>query len=129
MSDEFKLQWSVSLAPVAQYAKGHMFNFRGDTVEELNDLFDAVLASETVQKALDVAALLTAAEVVVNTPAASSADQGATVTQLPAQDLKTCAHGVREFKTGNNKNTGKAWAGWFCPEKNKSAQCAVIWRD
>ena len=51
------------------------------------------------------------------------------MTQLPAQDLKTCAHGVREFKQGTNAKTGKAWAGWFCPEKNKSAQCAVIWRD
>lgn len=127
MSDEFKVQWSVSLPPVAQYAKGHMFNFRADTPEELEVLFDKVLASETIQKALDVANLLTGAQTVVSTPAPAA--QGATVTQHPAaQGLHTCSHGVREYKEGTNRQ-GKAYAGWFCPEKNRNAQCAPEWKD
>ena len=130
MSDEFKLQWSVSLPPVAQYAKGHMFNFRSDTVEGLTALFDEVLASETVQKALDVAALLTGAQTVTTAtaPAAVPTDGGATVTQLPTGDLKTCNHGVREYKEGTNRS-GKRYAGWFCPSKNKNDECKPVWKD
>lgn len=129
MSDEFKLQWSVSLAPVAQYAKGHMFNFRGNSVAELEALFDEVLQSETIEKALEVASMLTAVDAIQTAlpqndrPAVQAVpDQGASVTEL-----RTCAHGKRQYKEGTNKNTGKAWSGWFCPERNKSAQCDVDW--
>lgn len=123
MSDEFKLQWSVSLAPVAQYAKGHMFNFRGNTVEELNSLFDEVLGSETVQKALDVAALLTAADVVTTaTKGAGQESQG----ESNVTALKTCAHGVRERREGTNSR-GK-WVGYMCPQpKGAKDKCDPIW--
>lgn len=129
MSDEFKLQWSVSLPPVAQYAKGHMLNIRGESVEEVNAIFDQVLESGFIQKALDVAALVCAGHVVQEAAAAPQQDQSATVTQHPAsQGLKTCAHGVREFRSGTNRQ-GKPYKGWFCPEKNRNAQCAVVWED
>lgn len=130
VSDEFKVQWSVSLPPVAQYAKGHMFNFRADTAAELEALFDEVLASQTIQKALDVAALLTGAQVVTQTTAAPAPQpqqaQGATVTQHPAAaGLHTCEHGVREYRTGTSRKG--PWAGWFCPAKVKN--CSPEWED
>ena len=73
MSDEFKLQWSVSLPPSAQYAKGHMMNLRANTVEEMDALLTEFLNSEVIAKATDAAALLVGAQVVVETPASSGA--------------------------------------------------------
>jgi hypothetical protein len=65
MSDEtFKVQWSVSLPPVAQYAKGHMLNLRGQTVEEVNELLDAVLENDGtfLVKAIEVGSVLLVAQ-------------------------------------------------------------------
>lgn len=132
MSDEgFKLQWSVSLPPVAQYAKGHMMNFRADTAEELNALLDEVLAQETVDKAMSVAALFTGAQVVHSpapAPAAPAAE--AAPAAAPVGQVKTCAHGVRTRRTGTNAKTGKAWVGHFCPQpKGAPDQCDPVFGD
>lgn len=129
MSDEFKVQWTVSLPPVAQYAKGHMFNFRGETVDELNAIFDEVLASETLDKAISVASLLCGMDNVQN------AGNEPAVRSVPTQNdeptnvstIKTCSHGKRTYRSG--EKNGKAWAGWFCPERNRSAQCDAVWED
>lgn len=125
MSDEFKLQWSISLPPVAQYAKGHMFNLRADTVEEMNALFDEVIASETMEKALSVAELLTGVQTVTSVMNNdSSSPSGDTSNVAP---LKTCQHGKRVYKSGHGKKGD--WEGWFCPEKNRNQQCDVVWGD
>lgn len=134
MSDEFKLQWSVSLPPVAQYAKGHMFNFRADTVAELEALFDTVLESETVQKALDVASLLTAGSVVTSTPtAAAQPAQGATVTPINGATAKFCEHGQRERKEGvakSGRNAGSPYVAHYCPlPQGNSNRCKPIYED
>ena len=74
-------------------------------------------------------ALLRAAAVVTEGVAAPASTEGTSEQSSNVAHLKTCNHGVREYKEGKNRNTGKPWAGWFCPEKNKSAQCAVVWKD
>lgn len=132
MSDEFKVQWSVSLPPSAQYAKGDMLNLRGETVDEVEAIFDEVLAGEFIGKASQVAGILRAAQTVTETPAggsnsqsaapASSGDSGGGVS-----NLRVCEHGKRTRREGTSAK-GK-WVGHFCPEKNKSQQCAVQWED
>lgn len=131
MSD-YKIQWNISLPPVAQYAKGHMLNIAAESLEELNEYLDALIASDTLEKAVGVAASLAAlsgvvpdaARTIASVPsesaAASSAGPDATVTQL-----RTCAHGKREYKEG--WKNGKKWSGYFCPEKAKANQCEVDW--
>lgn len=133
MSDEFKLQWSVSLAPVAQYAKGHMFNFRGNTVEELNSLFDEVLAADTIDKALSVAELLAGAQVVKESTGSSQSeskgsnapDEGNTSS---GNLVRMCKHGKRQRRSGT-KN-GNTWVGWFCPtDRGTPDQCKPDFED
>lgn len=131
MSDEgFKLQWSVSLPPVAQYAKGHMMNFRADTAEELNALLDEVLAQETVDKALAVAELFTGGQVVHSGPPATVTPIQAAPSAAPVGEVKTCAHGVRTRRAGGGTGGKKAWVGYFCPlQKGDPAQCKAIFED
>lgn len=133
MSDEFKVQWSVSLPPAAQYAKGDMLNLRGNTVEDVDALFDAVLAEDAafLAKAAEVGALLRGAQV-VNMPdepaqPAVAAAPAASGDGAPVAQLRVCSHGKRVRREGTGSK-GK-WAGWFCPEKNRSNQCAVEWED
>lgn len=130
MSD-YKIQWNISLPPVAQYAKGHMLNIAAESLDELNDYLDQLENSDTLDKAVLVAAKLAAlsgvverlgGEVVNDSPQERSSGNGATVTQL-----RTCEHGKREYKTGYGKK-GK-WEGYFCPEKDRSKQCDVDWVD
>ncbi len=125
MSDEFKVQWSISLPPAAQYAKGDMLNLRGGTVSEVEGIFDEILNSDFIEKATDVANLLRGAAVVT--------DSGATTESAPATESApvaghVCQHGKREHRKGTNK-AGKPYEGWFCPEKNRNAQCDVVWAD
>lgn len=102
----------------------------GDSTEDLAEKLDAV-TEELLQKIADTAALFRAAHTVAAggvTTDASDSDSGATVTQLnTGSELKTCNHGVREYRSGT-KN-GKDWGAWFCPSKNKSDQCKPIWKD
>lgn len=123
MSEEFKVQWSVSLPPAAQYAKGDMLNLRGVTVEEVEAQLDAILApdSEFMQKATEAAAQIRAAATLVNP--AQEAPQAASAG--PVQTSRTCAHGNRERREGGGGNTGKrAWVGWFCSlPKGSEGQC------
>lgn len=122
MSDEFKLQWSVSLPPVAQYAKGHMFNFRGNTVEDLDALFDEVLAGETMTKALAVAELLTGAQTVTSGLSDTREAPDFAQNNGPAEVIRMCGHGKRTKRTGTSSKG--PWVGWFCPlEKGDPNQC------
>lgn len=132
MSEEFKVQWSISTPPAAQYAKGDMLNLRGDTVAEVEAMFDVVLASEGafLTKAQEVAALLRAAGVVSEGMAAPADNtQGSKDSEVGgggATITRVCAHGKRVRRTGNG-NRGE-WAGWFCPlPKGDKNQCAVDW--
>lgn len=125
MSD-YKIQWNISLPPVAQYAKGHMLNIAAESLEELNEYLDALAEGDTLEKATEVAAKLTVLSglgaTVVTHDNTQSTPSGplATVTEL-----HTCAHDKREYKEG--WKNGKKWAGWFCPVKNKADQCDVDW--
>lgn len=137
MSDtDFKVQWSVSLPPAAQYAKGDMLNLRGETVDEVEAIFDEVLAGEFIGKASQVADLLRAAQVVSETPAAS---QSAPAEAAPSGDgdgasvsnLRVCTHGKMEYKAAFTSRGGKAIsASYNCPlgYKNPSS-CKTVWED
>ena len=128
MSEEFKVQWSISTPPSAQYAKGDMLNLRGDTVAEVEAMFDVVLEGDFVTKATEVAALLRAAGAVqdgitVDAPAAPAKSESgaATITHV-------CSHGKRVRRSGTSKKGD--WAGWFCPlPKSDANQCDVVWEE
>ena len=133
MSDEFKVQWSVSLPPSAQYAKGDMLNLRGNSVEEVEGIFDEVLAdaSEFLQKAADVATHLRAVAAVSDglsptaAPAAAGENTGGGGGGSVAE-LRVCSHGKRTHRTGTSAKG--AWSGWFCPQpKNATDKCDPIW--
>ena len=128
MSDtEFKVQWSISLPPAAQYAKGDMLNLRGNTVAEVEGIFDSVLNGEFIDKATQVGALLRAAAAVTDglTPTADAPAQQGGSSDEPVAALHVCQHGKRVHKSG--EKNGKKWEGWFCPEKQKANQCEVQW--
>jgi hypothetical protein len=128
MTDEFKVQWSVSLPPAAQYAKGDMLNIRGNTVAEVEAMFDEVLRpdSEFVQKASEVATTLRLAAVVTDGlagPPAASQEPPVTVAAGPvAEVVRMCSHGKRTRREGNSARG--QWVGWFCPlPKGDPNQC------
>lgn len=129
MSDEFKVQWSVSLPPRAQYAKGDMLNVRGETAEEVESLFDSILNSEFMDKATSVGSLIYQAFLVaegLNHKESEGSASGATVTQddqPAAGGGKFCEHGKKVWKEGNGAK-GK-WQGWFCPSNVKT--CKPDW--
>lgn len=131
MTDEFKVQWSISLPPAAQYAKGHMLNLRGNTVAEVEAQLEEILApnSEFIQKAADVAAQLVATQVVAD----GFKGSGETAQSAPAEDNSSsggrfCEHGKRVRREGDN-NKGH-WVGWFCPlGKGDNRQCKPEWED
>jgi hypothetical protein len=127
---EFKVQWSVSLPPAAQYAKGDMLNIRGNSVEEVSALFEGVLDgdSEFLSKAAEVAAhLRTAAKVHdgLNDGAEyqGGQQQQAQQSSPPASSTqRRCTHGIRTRREGDN-NRGH-WVGYFCPlQKGDPNQC------
>lgn len=122
---DFKVQWSVSLPPAAQYAKGHMLNVRGQTVAEVESQLDSILNGEFIEKATEAAALLCAAQVVTDgtkgndAPASSTNNSG-------SDEIHTCAHGKRTRREGTGAR-GK-WVGYFCPlPKGDPNQCDVEW--
>ncbi|HET6917269.1 MAG TPA: hypothetical protein VFH56_14340 [Acidimicrobiales bacterium] len=143
MSEEFKVQWSVSLPPAAQYAKGHMLNLRGQSVAEVESQFDQVLTGEFIQKATDVASLLVAAGAVTEglapakpqaqaapqpqaqpqqsswgqQPQAAPANNGAPQNGTPHPEGKQCRQcsAVLQFKQVTRKSDNRTFKFWSCP--------------
>lgn len=125
MSDEFKIQWSVSLPPAEQYAKGDMLNLRGDTVEELEGMLDAVLNGRVIDKATEAAKLLRFAAAMKNgdVPAEGPKDEPQAEDEKPnVTNLRRCDHGKRIRRTGKRKDES-TWVGYFCPAK----KCEIDW--
>lgn len=129
MSDEFKVQWSVSLPPAAQYAKGDMLNIRGNSPEEVEEQFDAILRGEFIDKATQVAnELRSTAAVVDGLDAKPVNDNGSNQQQNNAGSGHYCTHGQRVRREGNGR-TGH-WVGYFCPlEKGNPDQCKPEFED
>jgi len=127
VSDDFNVQWSISLPPTAQYAKGDMLNVRGATVDEVEEKFDAILRGEFIDKAIQVGHELRAQQVVVEGLNATPVQQntGSQQSSAPAQqgpETRYCNHGERKYVTGKGR-TGE-WAGYFCPlPKGDANQC------
>lgn len=123
MTDDFHIQWSVSLPPTAQYAKGDMLNIRGETVDEVEEKFDAILRGEFIDKAVKVGHELRATQVVVEGLNAEKVPQNTgNKPKQNAPETRYCDHGERNYVTGNGR-TGK-WAGYFCAlPKGSKGQC------
>lgn len=123
MTDDYKVQFSISLPPSAQYAKGDMVNFRASSVEELIGMleeannFDLYTPATEASKAMLLASGLGATVTNEAAPATQAAG--------PIAQVKTCPHGTRQRRTGGGGDTGKrAWAAHFCPlEKGDVNQC------
>lgn len=84
--------------------------------------------AELFRAAHIVAAGVPASQVTPTTPAPAAA----TTTQEappPQSQVKTCAHGVRVFKSGGGGNTGKKpWQAWMCALPRGSAgTCDPEW--
>lgn len=97
MSDDYKVQITISLPPTAQYAKGDMLNVRGsdadDLLASLTGLFDAEAAGAVIAKFRSYA---------VTVPEAMSVDQVAAALSAPpkyAQEA-TAAWKSRSPQTG-----------------------------
>lgn len=128
MSEEVSNGYTVSFKTDEGYAAS-LIVVRGDDVEDLNRNLDG-LTEDLIEKVVNVRQLVLAANVAASGTAApaqaAQPAQDATVTQLPGTETKTCAHGVRVFKSGTNSRG--AWKGWMCPQpKNASDKCDPIW--
>ena len=141
MSDDFQTQegYTVSFKTDESYSAA-LIVVRGSDDRALEQNLDR-LTEDLIQKVVDVRQLVlatnTAAAVLAGTapasPPASLPDQSATSAQQSvapggSPDVKTCAHGVRQYKTGNGR-TGP-WAAWMCPRpRNASDKCDPLWDD
>lgn len=47
----------------------------------------------------------------------------------PGGQTQTCAHGQMQWKAGTSKTSGKDYAGWFCPSKDRNNQCSPVWPE
>lgn len=133
MSDEFKVQVSLSAPPPAQYAKGAMVNFRGQNVSEVVEQLQEAQAAGLLELATDVEAAWTAAAGLnartESTGPAQSAPS-ATVTQGQGTPhtgpAPSCQHGPRNWKSGKGR-TGD-WYAWFCSAP-KGQGCDAVWAE
>lgn len=99
----------------------YMTNVRGHTARDVRDQL-ADLASWSDDMAKNIAGFVATGVVRQQFPDAERLTERA----RPSAG-KECAHGAREYKTGRSAKGD--WAGWFCRETNKAAQCAVAWVD
>jgi hypothetical protein len=117
VAEDFKVQVSIK-----DY-DGDMVNFRAASLDELKAELAGFPMEEYVAAKANIRAA-SAVQPVVNTstseapaPAPAAAPQG---------QVKTCAHGVRQFKTGQGR-TG-VWQAYFCPlPKNTPGACEPEW--
>lgn len=131
MSEDFKVQASIK-----DY-DGDMVNFRANSVDELRAEFAGFPYEEWASTKAQLKALAAIQPVLPGAEAQPAPQQGAWggQQQPPAQQfngppaqgqVKTCAHGVRTYKTGKGR-TGD-WAGWFCAlPKGTPGACEVEW--
>lgn len=98
---------------------------RADTAADLESRLDAV-TDDVLQKIGDVRSLFTAAAAVAPLTSVPDAPD-ATVTPINnGGGLKTCAHGVRTKKEGDNSRGH--WVGYYCPRpRNASDRCEPIY--
>lgn len=132
MSEDYKVQVSLSAPPPAQYAKGAMANFRGDTVDEVVGLLQEAKAAELLELASEVEAVWTASAALGARTEAVQPAQGATPAQAPAQQAvapaPSCQHGPRKWHKGRGR-TGD-WFAWFCSApKGTPGACDPVWAN
>jgi hypothetical protein len=61
-------------------------------------------------------------------PSPSSGGGGGSTPQQSAPGGRTedCKHGSMTFRSGISQSTGKAYAAFFCPERNRDEQCKPV---
>jgi hypothetical protein len=119
MSEDFKMQASIK-----DY-DGDMVNFRANSVEELKAEFAGFPFAEYADVKAQLKAM-SAIQPALPTPAAPAAQPAPAAAPPPQAQVRTCAHGVRTYKTGTGSR-GK-WEGYFCAlPKGTPGACAVEW--
>lgn len=105
-----------------------LLTVRADTADGLAESLEEV-TNLVLEKVVDVNNLLQSVAVAkAPAPAAGATQTQAGAAQPAAPEVKTCTHGVRQYKTGNGAKG--AWAGWFCPTpKGTADQCKPVWKD
>lgn len=129
MSDEFKVQISLNAPPPAQYAKGAMANFRGETVDEVKEQLEAARELGLLELASEVESVwLLAAKAGASYEGSEPAQTGSQDSGGPVTNLHVCTHGKRTRREGTGRKG--PWVGWFCPQpKGAADQCAPQWED
>lgn len=129
MSDDYKFQWSASLPPVAQYAKGDMLNVRAETAEELNGLIDGLFGEGSADRVLGRFNLISViADPPESKPAAptQSAPSAPTATgNVGEGEGDTCPKCGKGTLTKKNRKDGN---GTFigCDRFRETPKCAYI---
>lgn len=129
MSASKESPFSVTFKTDESYAAG-MLTVRGDTGEELEARLEELTG--VLDKVVDVKSLLLAANRVASPAPAAAPDATVTQAAQPAAgqgpDVKTCAHGVRVFKSGTSSRG--PWSAWMCPmPKNATDKCDPLWNN
>ena len=104
---------------------GTLINVYADTVvdgiAQMQEMLGAIPIIIEVEQAL-TSGNITVPPIVNTAPA--YVPQVAPVAAAPAAQGHTCKHGAMVQRSGNNKNTGKPWTGYFCPApKGTPDQC------
>lgn len=122
MSDDgFKVQITLNAPPPAQYAKGAMANFRGDTVDEVASQLARAREAGLLELAAEVESIWTAASGVgARTETVQQAPQN-NVVNLPQQAQPAAGGRVcpvhaapMTYKSGVSQRTGNSYAMWLC---------------
>lgn len=107
---------------------------RGDNVAELDEnivavqeeLLNRIVETEDLFHAVKNASVLTQPQQVQQPAQVATVTQFPQQPQAPVQQVKTCNHGVRVYKSG--KNTRGEWEAWYCPQpRNAPDRCEPVY--
>lgn len=131
-SENYNVQVSISMPPVAQFAKGDMVNIRGESAVEVKALLEEALEADLFETAALASKTYLAAAGLTEAPQAGSAPDKGSPKQDQSDNVvgqgRFCDHGKRKYISGSGRKG--PWAGWFCPlEKGDPNQCEPVWAD
>lgn len=106
-------------------AGGTLLTGRGDTREDANGVLDALDTDEMEARVRRVEARYGPEGYAVQALGATPVTNANPPPAAVQPGGNNCPHGGRVFKSGQSKQTGKAWAGWFCPVDDKA--CKPEW--
>lgn len=130
MSENWKFQINLKI-------EQHLINVRAENAQEFAD--NLKFAAESAGHIANAVASIEAAFLVVRSmggaPSVKITTPPVQVEQFPSNPVAAgptttapvCKHGAMVARSGNNKQTGKPWTGFFCPApKGTPDQCSPI---